>query len=143
MIIRSTRFGDITLSEDQLITFESGIFGFENHHKYVLLQLDEKDSTFQALQSVDDEDLAFVITEPFLFKQDYEFELPTAIKNQLGIEREEDAQIFSIITIRSQNDITINLKAPIILNKALNKAVQIVLESVVYSIRHPLTKGGA
>ncbi|MFE4573225.1 flagellar assembly protein FliW [Paenibacillus chitinolyticus] len=141
MIIKSTRFGEIEVSEEQTVEFEFGIFGFENYTRYVLLQLDAEDPTFQVLQSLDDADLAFVIAEPFLFQPSYEFELPKMVKHQLGL-KEEDTQVFGIVTLRSQDNVTMNLKAPIIMNKKLNKAAQIVLDSTNYPIRYSL-KGGA
>ncbi|WP_217562092.1 flagellar assembly protein FliW [Paenibacillus sp. GbtcB18] len=143
MIIQSTRFGEIEVSDEKLITFEAGIFGFENYKRYALLQLDEEDSVFHILQSLEDADLALVVAEPFLFKPNYEFDLPKMIIEQLGIKNEADTQVFGIITVRAQDNVTINLKAPIILCKRLNKAAQIVLENYEYSLRHPLVKGGA
>ncbi|MBV6716784.1 flagellar assembly protein FliW [Paenibacillus chitinolyticus] len=143
MIIQSTRFGEIEVSDEKLNTFEAGIFGFENYKRYALLQLDVEESVFHILQSLEDADLALVVAEPFLFKPDYEFDLPKMVIEQLGIQSEEDTQVYGIVTVRAQDNVTINLKAPVILNKRLNKAAQIVLDSYEYSLRHPLVKGGA
>ncbi|MCY9591693.1 flagellar assembly protein FliW [Paenibacillus chitinolyticus] len=143
MIVQSTRFGEIDVSDEQLITFEAGIFGFETNRRYALLQLDNEDPTFHVLQSLSDADLAFVIAEPFLFEPAYEFELPKAISEQLEIKNEGDTQVFGIVSVRAKDNVTMNLKAPIILNKKRNKAAQIILESTNHPIRHSLIKGGA
>ncbi|MEY9096619.1 flagellar assembly protein FliW [Paenibacillus sp. RC84] len=140
MIIQSTRFGEIEISKDQLINFETGIFGFEQYTQYALLELDGKESVFLVLQSLDDEDLAFIVAEPFLFEPAYEFDLPKLIKEQLGIKEERDTQVFGIVTVRDKSIITMNLKAPIVVNRSLKKAAQIVLENSTFPIRHSLIK---
>ncbi|MFD7524835.1 flagellar assembly protein FliW [Paenibacillus chitinolyticus] len=142
MIVQSTRFGQIEVLDEKLITFEAGIFGFEDYTRYVSLELNSEESVFYVLQSLEDADLAFIVAEPFLFVPTYEFELPELLKEQLGIKGEEDTKVFGIVTVRSQDNITMNLKAPIVINRNLKKAAQIVLESTGYSIRHPLIKGG-
>lgn len=138
MIVNTKRFGQVKLIdyEEQFITFTSPILGFANLSRYLLFQ--EELGPFEYLQSIEDEDLTFVIVDPFIFFSDYEFQLDSHWIDVLGIEDEKDVSIRVIVTVRSANDITCNLKAPLLLNKQNKLAAQVVLDNGRYSTRHSL-----
>lgn len=140
MIIQSTRFGKMEFGQNEII-FVSGLLGFEQMNQFVLL--DQPESPFQFLQSTLDPDLAFVVTDPFTFFQDYEFELKDTIKNKLNLQSDNDVKIKVIITVRSETEITANLKAPIVMNQSENKAIQLILDNPIYQTRHSIIKGGS
>lgn len=71
MKCQSTRFGTFEVSDDTLLVFPSGILGFPDWTKYVLLDHDT-DAPFKWLQCVEEPQLAFVILDPALFKPDYQ-----------------------------------------------------------------------
>ncbi|GAA0368097.1 flagellar assembly protein FliW [Bacillus horti] len=138
MVIQTSRFGDIEYSEEQIIHFTKGVLGFEQNKQYLLLPIDEKD-TFYFLQSVEDAQLGFFVVNPFLFYADYDFELPIAAVEELNVSSPNDVQIVCILSsTNSLKESTMNLKAPIVLNIANKKAMQVVLENVGYLIKHPL-----
>jgi len=66
MIVRTTRFGDVDIAEDRVITFPKGLLGFADNKRYCLFEPNE-DACFYWLQSLDDPTLAFVVTDPALF----------------------------------------------------------------------------
>ncbi|MBU0718317.1 MAG: flagellar assembly protein FliW, partial [Planctomycetes bacterium] len=70
MIIETSRFGHLEVDEKRLITFDEGILGFPDQHRYALIQTGEG-SGFYWLQAVDEADLAFVVCDPRLFVADY------------------------------------------------------------------------
>ena len=59
MIIETSRFGQLEVDPDRLITFEDGILGFPSQQEYALIQTGEG-SGFYWLQSVSTHDLALV-----------------------------------------------------------------------------------
>ncbi|MNJ68716.1 Flagellar assembly factor FliW [compost metagenome] len=80
-----------------------------------------------------------MLTDPFLFFPEYEFTLEQRWREMLDIEKEEQVIVRSVVTVRSPTDISVNLKAPIIMNTKTRNAAQIILERSEYSARHPLT----
>lgn len=140
MKVQSTRFGEIEVSQDSVIQFVSAILGFQEDTQYVLIPQVEE-SPFQYIQSIKDPNLTFVLADPFLFFTDYEFNIEERWLKKLDLHGQEDVDIRVITTVRSSEDISINLKAPIVINKKSKEAMQIVLESGDYSTRYSLVNG--
>lgn len=140
MIVNTKRFGQIEIENNQIIIFESPILGFGDLKKYVLLQSEEKKSPFEFLQSAENEDLSFIVTDPFVFFPDYEFQLEPHWIQSLAITDESDIIVMVIVTVRSADDISCNLKAPIVINKSNNSAAQIVLDHGVYTTKQTMLR---
>lgn len=142
MILNTKNFGQIEVNEQDVLTFEYGIPGFENLTKYVILgKTDDDDSPFFWLQSVERESLAFVIMNPMDLVPDYEAEIDTFTANFLGIKDVNDALIYSIVTVPEDiTKISINLKAPVIINAKNNRGCQVVLEDEKYKFKHIITE---
>lgn len=141
MIVNTKRFGSIEVNEKEVITFTRPIFGFGDMKKYVFIQSENDRSPFEFLQSIEDENLTFIVTDPFVFFKEYEFQLDSYWIKALDLQTEEDVQVLTIVTVRSSEDITCNLRGPIVLNRAKNIATQIVLEHGGYTTRQPLLGG--
>ncbi len=136
--VTTTRFGDIDVKPEDLIQLPHGLIGFPELKKYVLLDHD-KESPFKWLQSVDDGAIAFVLINPLMFKPDYMVEVTEAEVLDLELKSEEEAVISVIITIPSNpQNMTANLKAPLIFNLANRKGKQLVLNNAAYTTRHNL-----
>ena len=71
----STRFGTIEVKDDSVLVFPSGILGFPEWTKYVLLDHDT-DAPFKWLQCMEAPQLAFVVLDPAFFKMDYQIQIP-------------------------------------------------------------------
>ena len=74
MLIQTSRFGEIEIEENQIITLPSGLIGFSEDRRFVIRE-DEAASPFRWLQAVDNEVLAFVMIEPHVSISNYELEL--------------------------------------------------------------------
>jgi len=139
----TTRFGTVDVPEGRIITMSQGILGFPEKRRFCIIQ-HKKDSPFFWYQSVDDPALAFVITNPWLFKSDYQIDLDLATQ-ALGLEKKSDdvpVECYVIVTIPkgSPEQMTANFVAPLVLDPEKCEAVQIVLSEEFYSHRHPLLK---
>jgi flagellar assembly factor FliW len=66
--IDTTRFGKIRIKKSDLILMRGSILGFEQHKRFVLLNV-ETNLPFFWLQSVEDPAIAFVVIDPRLVKQ--------------------------------------------------------------------------
>lgn len=137
MLICSSHFGDIEVKEEQIIDFYEGILGFEEVHKFALLDTEDPESPFKWIQCVDRPELAFALINPFAVKKDYDFEIRDEIADTLHIEDASHVLVFSIVVVPEDSaKISMNLKAPIILNTRNKKAVQVVLDTDKYTVRH-------
>jgi flagellar assembly factor FliW len=140
-MIQTSMYGEIEVSESSIVTFPVGIPGFEQLKKFVVLQL-EDGVPFAYLQSIEEEDIAFVIVDPFLFYPKYDFELSESTIEELAITSQEDVIVWSIVTMKKViEEATINLIAPIIINAEKQTGKQIILHGSDYTSRHKLISG--
>jgi len=137
MIIQTKHFGDVEINEEDVLVFEYGIPGFDELTKFVILGKTDVESPFFWLQSLEDSGVAFVISDPFNYVSDYEAEIDTTMAKFLGIEDENDAIIYNIVTVPEDiSKTSINLKAPLIINTKNNKGCQVILENEKYKFKH-------
>ncbi|BEP30207.1 flagellar assembly protein FliW [Helicovermis profundi] len=128
MKIETKFLGEIEFLKEDIIYFEEGLYGFTNMKEFILIINPEPDLPFHWLQSIVDEKLSFIVTSPFLFLDEYDFEVNDSIIEKLNIKTHEDIEIYSITVIPNEvKNTTINLKAPIIINKNNKKAKQLIL----------------
>jgi len=143
MKIDTTRFGMIEADDSRVITMKSGIFGFDNLRRYIVLIQDPKNPLCW-LQSMEDGALAFVVIEPCVIKPDYHPEINKAYQTFLEISREEDIALLSIVTIRHQPfSVTANLRAPLVINMDNRLGSQIILEDEQYPVRYDISSVNA
>jgi flagellar assembly factor FliW len=139
MIINTARFGEIPVDESKVITMAGPILGFEQLDRFILIVPDEK-KPFWWLQSVDDGAVAFVVANPFAVKPDYEPEIAGDVARALGIERPEEAVVLCIVNIRKEPlKVTLNLRAPLVINPVTKRGGQVVLEDHAQPIQFDVT----
>lgn len=138
MVIQTTRFGDVTVTQDDVLEFSEGLLGFGQLRSFVLLD-DPNDDIFAWLQSCDDAGIAFPVLEPELFSPNYTVDLSKPDFEALGLSSMADARFFTIITIPvDPTQMTANLKAPIVVNPKKRVARQCVLQDNSLAIREPV-----
>jgi flagellar assembly factor FliW len=134
--VSSSLFGEIEYSQDEVYSFANGIPGFPGEKAFVFREIEE--SPFTAMHSTG-KDLYFLLINPFLFFPDYEFTIPDYMLEQLSIERQEQVACYSVVVLREPlHESTVNLVAPIIVNKQNRRGAQLVLENTTYSVRQPI-----
>ncbi|WP_201002383.1 flagellar assembly protein FliW [Paenibacillus glycanilyticus] len=118
--------------------FDNGIPGFEHLQQFVLSEV-EGEMPVRLMQSVEDENIAFLIASPFFFYNDYEWDLPDSVVQELKLDDEKDVEVWSVVTLnKDPNKSTINLLAPIVLNKRTKRGKQHIIHDHAYSSRAPL-----
>ena len=141
MRLRTRHFDVIEFMEDSIIIFNEGILGFEDLHSYIIIKNNNPDVPFHQCEWVDNPDLTFVITDPFLFINDYEFDLSDSEVKELEIKDSSDIKIYNIVVIgKDIKESTINLRGPIVINIQKKIGKQIVLDSDKLSLKHKLFK---
>jgi len=137
MFVETKHFGTIEAEESDILDFVNGLPGFDEMRKYVLINSVEGESPFKWLQSIEESQLAFAVVDPFIIKKDYHFEIDAETEKNLGIEKAEDVATLSIIVIpEDPKRMTMNLRAPLIINIKNKKAQQIILDTDKYTVRH-------
>lgn len=139
MEIKTTRFGNISVQDEKVIRFPKGILGFSQNRRFVLFPHTEG-SPFYWLQSLDDGDVAFVVMNPQLVKQDYTINVEESVLEEIEAEESNALDVICIVTIPNNQPekMTINLLGPIILNADKRCAAQVVCPEENYSHRHPI-----
>lgn len=133
--IDSQRFGRIEAKSSDLIHFD-GLPGFPRARRFVLLRHD-RESHFAWLVSADDPTLAFVVTDPRDFFPEYRPELaPGKLRSVCG-EGDEQLELLTIADVRA-GEVYLNLAAPLVLNPANRRAIQVILDRGNHSSREVL-----
>lgn len=138
MEIQTSRFGTISVDDERLMTFPRGLLGFPNYTRFALIQSGQGNCFFW-LQSADDPNLAFVLTDPNMFFKGYDVPLRDETIGELQFTDLKYAQIF-VICNKVGDWLTGNLLGPIIVNAANRLAQQVVLTEKKWTTRQPLLR---
>jgi len=139
VIIKTGRFGDLNISNEEILRIPLGILGFPDLIDYVLV--DPADDTLILwLQSLQEPGIAFPVLEPKIFRPDYSVNLSGNDQRELGLlSLKDNATVLTILTIPALiTEMTANLKAPLVINLNQRIAKQVVLQENEYQLRHPM-----
>jgi len=140
MQVRTTRFGEVEIAEDRVLTFPKGLLGFADRTRYCLLQPNEE-ACFLWLQSLEDEGLAFVVTDPALFVPDYSVPIRADQMEAMNMRSLDDAQVFVIVN-KVGETLTGNLQGPLVVSGSSREGEQFVLSEKRWTTRHSLVQVG-
>ena len=140
MKVTTKHFGEVEVDENKIVTFENGIFGFEDQTQFIFFFEDEEAPNGLCwMQSLDDTQLALPVINPIYWYPEYSPEVADEEVSKIGALKEEDLQIFSVVVITDAIEtMTTNLKAPIIINHETKKGTQVVCSNDDYNIKHNL-----
>ena len=120
-----------------------GMLGFPDKKKFFILEHQEN-SPFLWYQSIDDQELAFVITNPFLFIPDYKIDLEATLKEMSWNKNGDNSCLKLLIVVNiprgKPHKMTGNFIGPILVNTKVYQAVQSVLSDSPYTHKFPLFK---
>lgn len=118
--------GVVQVQDDKILTFEEGLFGFEDYKKFALI--DSEYEPFIWLQSIENQNLAFLIIDPFLVCSSYEADIDDLSLAKIGVTKPEDVVIMTIVTVPQDGSaITANFQGPLVINKQNKKCLQVIL----------------
>ena len=139
MQVNTTRFGTVEVDENLIFTFISPIIGFEDAINYVLIENDDN-NIFRWLQSTQYPELAFPVSKASYFQIDYNFEIDDKTVDMLELSSIDDVLSLNIVNIPKgqPQKSTINLLAPIIINKRTKAAAQLILNGSEYLVKQPI-----
>ncbi|MFM7109405.1 MAG: flagellar assembly protein FliW [Planctomycetaceae bacterium] len=138
MRITTTRFGQIDVAAGDLIRFPAGLPGLEDCREWALLA-DAANDAVGWLQSTTRGDVALAVVSPRRFVPDYRVRIPRSELQPLGLVDIRDAQVV-VVAGRTDTTITLNLKAPIVINVETRTGRQVVASGDL-PLRHEVLPG--
>ena len=138
MIIDTERFGSFDTKDSKTILFPSGLPGFEDMRKFIILEVGETKPIYW-LQSIEDKHVSLPVIITFEILDDYNIEIRDNDLEDLQFESKNDLLIMNVIVIPQDiKKMTVNLAAPIIINAKHGIAKQIIIDSTDLPIRYPV-----
>jgi flagellar assembly factor FliW len=136
-----TRFGALDFGPENRLMLPVGLLGFSDCRHFGLAQLPQAElAQYRLLQSLDDHSLGFIVTtlkldEGIVAREDLE---DAALSVGIPV---ESAAFLLIVTVRPTpegSSVTVNLRAPVVVD--INRAVarQVVMANSSYPIQQPI-----
>jgi len=124
-----------------VLTFDNGLPGFAQAHKFVVVPMEEELRPFCRMMSMDQEGLQFVVVPPYPLFSDYQIEIDEDTVDRLDLKDASDVVALLIVDPKRPPETpTVNLLAPVIFNKRTFAAAQVVLHGSTYSASTPLPR---
>jgi flagellar assembly factor FliW len=122
-----------------IIDFVSPMPGFGGHTRFVLVRLDD-DGLLYALTSLHDPEVRFLVVPPMPFFPDYAPEIPQEEVDLLDVTDADQVLMLLVVTAgKAAEDTRVNLLAPILVDQANRRALQVVLTGSGFPVRAELT----
>ena len=142
MKVETRLFGEIDIEDDKIIYLEKGIVGFPDLKRFTIIfdneSKEEDQKSIMWFQSLDEPQFAMPVLNPSDIVADYNPTVNDELLEPLGDLKEDN--LFVLVTVKvpkNLEDMTINLKAPIVINSDNRQGGQIIVEDDV-DVRFPV-----
>lgn len=137
MDINTRDFGLIQIEDDAIYEFEDGLYGFEDDKTFAIFEKPFDEVSFLYLQSIDNVVPCFLVFEPWDLHPNYH---PVLTKEDMAICQVDNIDDLIFLVIASVpsaiEDLSINIKSPVVLNPKTKKARQVILQNPDYKVRY-------
>lgn len=141
MRIKTKIFGEVEIDEEKIICFEQGIIGFPDLTRFVLMHDSEREDGcgVRWLQSLEEPAFAMPVMDPLLVMPDYNPQVEEDLLRSVGGLKQDSMLILVTLTVPSQiRQMSVNLRAPIVIQTETKKACQIIAEDDRYLVKYPI-----
>ncbi len=141
MTVKTRLFGEITIDDDKIIRFQGGIVGFPDLTDFALMHDSENTDGrgLSFLVSLQEPAFSMPVMNPLLVRPNYNPVVEDDYMLPLGELKEEDMLVLVTVTVPHEIEkMTVNLMAPIIINAATRKAVQVILNDEDFPVKYPI-----
>jgi flagellar assembly factor FliW len=127
---------------DLSVHFPAGLVGFRDLKRFRMFE-PAGAYPFKFLQAVQDEDYSFVCIDVGAIRPDFDLPLSKDDAEFLSAEKHDDVMVLAIVVIPEDAPrlMTANLAGPLVINKALLKGRQLVLDSEKYPLKYRILNG--
>jgi flagellar assembly factor FliW len=138
--IQTEELGAFEYAESDVYDFPEGVPAFEHLRRFVLVRA-PRWSPLVFLASAEQPGLRFLCLPVELLAPEYALALTSEERAALRWEEDSPRELLAILTFREGGAPTANLAAPVVLNPACNKGLQVVRADAAYGVEHPLPGG--
>ena len=139
MQLATSRFGTLDIESHDILLFPTGIVAFEDCRNWVLLG--DADSPHVAwLQSASRPEVALAVVSPRKFVPDYQVHVTKSQISTLQLRAIHEEYVLTIVG-KNERGLTLNLKAPIIINLDRRLGRQVVTSNE-QSLQYELVGAG-
>ncbi len=141
MTVKTRICGEIEVNEDKIVKMLGGLIGFETLKEFILInEDDDKDNKgVMWLQSIEDGDLALPTMDPTIVKSSYAPTISEDLLKGLGDFDKDEYLILVTLTVpKKVEDMSVNLKAPIIINIESMKGIQVIVDDEDCPVKFPI-----
>ncbi|MBP1758202.1 MAG: flagellar assembly protein FliW [Firmicutes bacterium] len=139
--INTKFFGPVPYSTEEVLHFPKGIFGFEEEREFLLIPFDGEDSALLCLQSITTPALAFLVMNPFTLDPNYAPILQPEELRSMKVGSSHDLCYYVLCVVKDPiSESTINLKCPVVINEDTREAMQVILDTPEFHMRHLLSE---
>jgi flagellar assembly factor FliW len=121
-----------------LVTFADGLPGFERCRHFVLIDAPTL-TPFQLVQGLDEEAPAFIAIDPRRVADDYEMTLDAADRARLAASPDQPLLWLAVVAAAAEPP-TVNLRAPLVINPASMRGIQVIRGDSAFRVDHPLSE---
>lgn len=139
MTIETDYYGTIEYEEGDLITFQDGLFGFPQLHRFLPLRLSEDNDSILMLVSIEEKRVVFVVINPLFLTPDYQPTLTPEELAYLGVADVGELSCYAICVVKDNYlESTVNLKCPLLIHPDTRRAIQVIMDKSPYGYSQPL-----
>jgi flagellar assembly factor FliW len=128
---------EITVSET--VTFPAGIPGFEACRRWVVLAA-EGQTPLRRLHAVDGTEASFLALDPRQVLEGYRCELSDADRSRIGADANTPLLWLALVSVEANGAVTVNLRAPIVINPKTMLGQQVLPHDCLYPLRHVIVE---
>jgi flagellar assembly factor FliW len=137
MEINTKHFGPFEVDDEATIFFPEGLPGFEHLKKFVIINRLDLELPVCWLQSIENEELAFVLIDPFYVDKDYDIDIDDKEIEVIEAKGSDEILIYSIVVVpKDLRKMTANLRAPVLVNMKKKLGKQVVLNDTKYNLKY-------
>jgi flagellar assembly factor FliW len=133
----SSPFGEYVVDPRDVVSFPSGVPGFEACRRFVLLS-SPSFAPMQLLQSVEGPAASFLVIDPRLVLPQFRSVVGQTDLARLGASETTVLLWLSLVSFDSSGQAYANLRAPIVINPERMLGYQVMPHNSLYPMRHPL-----
>lgn len=139
MEVRTKTMGTVQVDDVHIIQFPNGLLGFEEYHSYAIIESEYK--PFYWMQSLDEQNLAFLIVDPFIIADDYELDVDDRTLAEIDVSSPGDVIVWAIVTVPADGGpVTANMQGPVVINRKNRNAIQFILADTKWTTKYNIIK---
>ena len=140
-----SRFGEISVNSSKAVFFPKGIYGFPENLHFAIANFPQQNlSQFKILQCLNDHSVSIPVL-PSSYENDIidNKDMEECIKS-IEVQEEDFAMLFIVSSEKNREtglfDLSLNAKAPIVMDTKVQTAIQYIFTNNKYSIKHKISE---